>query len=272
MVELLVVIVLIAVVGAIVLPTVVRTRRGEGAGKVHCASQLAAIYKAMYLYSNDNKGKFPRTLYVPDGPPTFHWDNSAGRAPVNPFVSQPWAAYPNDVTMAMFLLLRTQDITPEVFICPSTTQAADTFGAGGAANKASFSGPANLSYSFANMYPGAAAHRDGYKWDNAAASEFAIGADLNPGIGDGQDVTAPADAMASSNQMKRANSLNHAGAGQNILYGDGHLNFEVNPFQGTKRDNVYTASGSTDGSVTTSKVVVGLPAWAGDSVLLPVRK
>jgi hypothetical protein len=57
-----------------------------------------------------------------------------------------------------------------------------------------------------------------------------------------------------------------------VLFGDGHAEFVQNPFCGTKRDNIYTVSGSTDGSVTTSKVVSGSPTWSGDSVLLPFAK
>jgi hypothetical protein len=49
-------------------------------------------------------------------------------------------------------------------------------------------------------------------------------------------------------------------------------NPRVNPFCGVKRDNIYTVSGAIDGSVTTSKTVVGLPAWDGDSVLLPALR
>jgi hypothetical protein len=42
-----------------------------------------------------------------------------------------------------------------------------------------------------------------------------------------------------------------------------------NPFCGVKRDNIYTVSGSDDGSKTTSDKIAASPAWAGDSVLLP---
>jgi prepilin-type processing-associated H-X9-DG protein len=72
--------------------------------------------------------------------------------------------------------------------------------------------------------------------------------------------------------MQKANSRNHQGQGENVLYGDGHAEFVQNPFCGTKMDNIYTVSASTDGSVTTSKTVTGSPVWAGDSVLLPALK
>jgi prepilin-type processing-associated H-X9-DG protein len=93
---------------------------------------------------------------------------------------------------------------------------------------------------------------------------------MNGGVGGGFDVTSVTES-SSANAMLKANSPNHQGQGQNVLYGDGHAEFQQNPFVGTKRDHIYTVSGSTDGSVTTSKTVVGSPRWAGDSVLLPAQ-
>ena len=43
-------------------------------------------------------------------------DTSAGTTAVDPFA----LAGLNDVGAALFLLIRTQDITPEVFVCPSS--------------------------------------------------------------------------------------------------------------------------------------------------------
>ena len=68
-------------------------------------------------------------------------------------------------------------------------------------------------------------------------AEFAIVADLNPGVGDGYDVTFPKE-TSSAGDMQKANSRNHQGTGQNVLYGDGHAEFQQNPFCGSKRDNI----------------------------------
>jgi len=75
----------------------------------------------------------------------------------------------------------------------------------------------------------------------------------------------------------RGTTSNHAGekqqrqAGQNVLYGDGHVSWQENPFCGMRRDNAYTVSGSNDGSVKTSGTIAGSPRWRGDSVLLPAE-
>ena len=74
--------------------------------------------------------------------------------------------------------------------------------------------------------------------------------------------------------MQLANSPNHQGQGENVLYGDGHAEFQQNPYCGTKRDCIYTVSGDTQGLSTNSKALPTSggncsPKWAGDSVLLP---
>jgi prepilin-type N-terminal cleavage/methylation domain-containing protein/prepilin-type processing-associated H-X9-DG protein len=284
--ELLVVIGIIAVLVALLVPMVtrVRNRSGGSANTVKCHDQLRALGQALLLYANENKGAFPRTIYVPDQPLNAQDDGENGGSARDPFgLSGPTASpyrRDNDVAAAIFLLIRTQDIATEIFVCPSSDAEKDTFGGSGtpapgatSQNKVSFSSwRKNLSYSYANPYPSAEAAKRGYSLDTKCGAEFAVAADLNPGIGDGYDVTAPLDETASQKLMLKANSQNHRGAGQNVLFGDGHVDFVQNPFCGVQRDNIYTVSGSTDGSKTTSKVVVGSPVGPHDSVLLPALK
>jgi len=52
-----------------------------------------------------------------------------------------------------------------------------------------------------------------------------------------------------------------------VLYGDGHVEFQNNPFCGVNRDNIYTRGGPTWG--TTTQDLVASPYTANDSVLLP---
>jgi prepilin-type processing-associated H-X9-DG protein len=274
--ELLAVIFIIVVVVAILLPTINHTR-GDTADRVKCGSNLRQIGQAIMLYANENKGQYPRTFYKPGAPLVFSNDASNSAETRDPFGDKglPGKVAENDVTAAIFLLIRTQDITPEVFVCPDSNLEKDLYGSAvgiNAQHKTSFTDwRKNLSYSFANPYPSEAAVKEGYKLNSTTGAEFAIAADLNPGVGGGYDVTAPNE-KSSTALMQKANSRNHQGQGQNVLYGDGHAEFQQNPFCGTKQDNIYTVSGSTDGSVTTSKTVVGSPVWAGDSVLLPAEK
>jgi prepilin-type processing-associated H-X9-DG protein len=285
--ELLVVIGLIAFLITLLLATVHRTRcRSSGSSnRVKCGSNLRQIGQALLLYANENKGAYPRTIYLPGQPLNFQDDPEDGGRERDPFLTSGPKASPhrrdNDVVAAIFLLVRTQDITPEVFVCPTSDAEKDTYGGiatpargASALNKVSFSSwRKNLSYSYANPYPSNDAVTNGkYTLDTNRGAEFAVAADLNPGVGGNYDVTSPLNEAASQKTMQKANSPNHQGAGQNVLFGDGHVDFVQNPFCGVQRDNIYTVSGSTDGTRTTSKTVVGSPTAAHDSVLLPALK
>jgi prepilin-type processing-associated H-X9-DG protein len=269
--EVVIVIFIVALIVSILLPSITRLRHTSG--RTRCGSNLRQIGQAILLYTNENKGAFPRTAYKPGAMPTW----GTGAAAANPF-SSPDRPADNDVTAALFLLIRTQDITPAVFVCDGPGAGApDTFGGGGgtAQTRSNFTDwRRNLSYSFHNPYPvsdEAAPGADG-KVPAPRADDLAIAADMNGGVGGDSDVTAVTE-RSSQIDFARANSPIHDRVGQNVLYADGHVEFQQNPFCGAKRDNIYTVAAIVEGQpATTGKTVVGLPAWAGDSVLLPAMK
>jgi prepilin-type processing-associated H-X9-DG protein len=269
--EVLILVGIVALLISIILPSITRLR--QTAGRTKCGSNLRQIGQAILLYSNENKGAYPRTVYTPGAMPT--WGTGAGAA--NPF-SSPDRPADNDVTAAMFLLIRTQDITSSVFVCDGNEAlVADDFGGRGGSEKtrSNFTDwRRNLSYSLHNPYPAsdeAALDANG-KMPALNDKDFAIAADMNGGVGEGSDVTAVTERSASG-EMARANSPVHGRVGQNVLYGDGHVEFQQNPFCGVKGDNIYTVAAVADGEPrTTGKTVVGVPSWAGDSVLLPALR
>src|SRR5205823_7079717 len=109
--------------------------------------------------------------------------------------------------------------------------------------------PDNMTYSLATPFPSQAALSAGFRWKNTFNAEFALAADINPGTRGGSNppnnVLGPAH-DAPQRQMMAANSNNHRNKGQNVVYGDGHVEFQTMPYCGALhdggfRDNIYTA-------------------------------
>ena len=277
-------------------------RAQETANRIKCANNLRQIGLAILLYSNENRGAYPRSVAATPmkgnehAPPVWGtpYEGKPDLVPpddaafvANPYVLDkppreedkaliPYRPAKNDVTAALFMVLRTQDLAPDVFVCPSTRLDPFDFGGGKRTKRHWTNWPGNkglrqhLSYSYQNPYPSVDAISKGFRLNNAISAEFAVGADMNPG----GDALLKLTAKAPAREQREGNSFNHDRDGQNILYGDGHVEFFNNPFAGVKRENVYTFGESGTGAPAAKggDGIVGSSVGPEDSVLLPTAR
>jgi len=273
LVELLVLLAILVVLLSIFAPFLMRAKESDR--RVRCTDNLRVIQQALKAYANANGNNLPRVTYEPSRSPTGYVAYTGAESP-DPF-ARGSNVRPNDVTASLWLLVRAGLVAPARFVCPSAEDRAE---ATGAAVRSNFGGPRNLSYSYASPFSAAPSYRlntDLLKFD------FAVVADKNPGTGGGKNVTRPAY-DAGPFALAKANSNNHGRAGQNVLYADGHVQFQPTPYcgvgEGAVRDNIYSAQSTTplpEGREPGHPVIAAPgfvardigPAWAGDSYLVP---
>jgi prepilin-type N-terminal cleavage/methylation domain-containing protein/prepilin-type processing-associated H-X9-DG protein len=283
LVELLVVIGIIALLISILLPSLNRAR--ETANRVKCAANLKAIGNSLLLYSNDNKGIYPRTIYSQGTYPLVPtW--GTGATSTNPFTSGPAPSqrpYDNDISAAIYLILTTQDITGDSFVCPSSSNDKWDFGGGSntAANWSNWNTTEtakHLSYSYQNPYPDTPAVNAGFRLNSSVGADYAVFADINPGTIISYDnmggpsisdnVIEPTS-TSNANMQQKANSNNHDKAGQNVLFGDGHVEWVQTAFCGQGADNIYTRRAQTDAKASDQAHPFTSSFDNRDNVLLP---
>jgi prepilin-type processing-associated H-X9-DG protein len=175
------------------------------------------------------------------------------------------------VTAALFLLVRTQDIHSQYFVCPAAPVGQPwDYGRKLPGEVSNFPGRQFLSYSYANPYPSKAAIDAGFRFNYTLPRDYALAADMNSGM----QSLATVRSNAGTAQMRQVNTRSHGGQGQNVLYADGHVEFQDTVFCGTlrtlpgaapERDNIYTANLH----VGSPSSINAPPNDPQDSVLLP---
>lgn len=256
-VEFVVLIGVVALLGSIFIPYFVKAREMDRRSR--CTDNLRKFAVILREYAAQNNFLLPSASYDAANKPNGYTAFTGPDDP-DPFAPGTKVA-PNDVTASLFLLMRLgyisngREIGLSLYVCPSSDDFSDrlTDASGRPVNvsrRSNFRSPQNLSYGYCSPFSSAAKFRMNTDWLDPT---FAVMADKSPGVGGpNDDVTAPAYKERPSNmnevlEMSKANSNNHNKAGQNVLFGDGHVSFERIPYCGyhdknTYPDNIYTAA------------------------------
>ena len=270
LVELLVVIGIIALLISILLPSV--TGAWRQARQLACASNLRQLGLAMMQYASaTRRGDLPRIRYDPNKDLQL---GTAGHSVEDTFGDKGYVD-DNNVPACMYWLMRSQKLPSKMFVCPASNATPAAFTAKDRVEDSSNWDdiPGHLTYSMATPYPSTAAAQRGFVWRNTLRSQWPLMADINPGTRGGNrpanNVTGPVH-DATPALMMAANSNNHRNKGQNVVYGDGHVEFSPTPYCGLPRDigfrdNIYTSGAGERG--TCSKKA--LPVDEKDTVMFP---
>ena len=262
LIELLVVIAIIALLISILLPSLSRAR--ELSKRLVCASNIKGAGTSAKIYANDNFEKWmvpPFKAgninnggidYTCDDETTSSWPLATDPGEVGwnrnfQTTSETAAAATqgstaSSTTRALWLLVRSGDITVQQFVCPSSsdeqdpTENLDLY--------YDFEGYLNISYGYQVPFgPRDTQPREGL--DN----RMVLAADKGPFYQDSTPdwnvgVRGLVDTEDSPKAWRAFNSPNHGGLGngegQNCLYADGHATFQKTPAVGIDNDNIYT--------------------------------
>ena len=287
--ELLVVIFIIGMLIAILLPAL--QAAFEEARKIRCATSLRAVGTGLRSYVSGFNGANGTSGVYPDlGHTTGAVWNNIGVNNTTDAVGN--LAVVTGNSRALFTcLVKSGMCTADVFICASAATTFSHVPVTDSVRNSVFDFPSNLniSYSYQNIW--------GAKPGATTSEQMPVMADRNPQFdfaanGTGFTGTCGASAtinkggaghytydknFAVSGQPLTANSFNHNGKGQNVLYADGHVTWSRTPLCGmsivvngvsTSSDNIYTKADGTPYGVLPTDYTTGAAAPL-DTLLAP---
>lgn len=242
-----------SVIVAVLLVGIMMPSRGGSSKppRAYCGANLRGIVQALVVYATLNDGAFPTVPYAPytaalNNPVATTMPGTASDVVRAVFARPPANVAGSPVAGVWLLALQTPSyISPRMLICredpfvtmpaPSVATAPATGPAAPIFNNVPASG---LSYSFA--YPWSSDGRVGPWWRNTD-SAVPLASDIAPLEGTGRPRRRLRDPTASGPAL---NSPNHRGAGQNVVFADGHVEFVRTSRVGQDNDNIFTTSGT----------------------------
>jgi prepilin-type N-terminal cleavage/methylation domain-containing protein len=258
LIELLVVVAIIAVLMSIMLPGLGRAK--EYANRVYCGANMRGLGTAFLMYSQEFNC-LP-SCRQPASP--FTYGNSFTPLPTSATSADMLAGaitnYQGVPLTSLWMLSLRNEAPPKMLICKS-----DRFIVGPAALS---SGAGNYYANFQNWYQ--ISYSISYPWSpnwrGSQESTMALASDMAPLSGSaGKNTTAQ-----KGNPPRVYSSGNHQDLGQNVMFGDCHVDWCRDPYVGMSgNDNIFTSG------VGSGQAPAGLNAIAGSSlgdvVMVPVR-
>ena len=283
LIELLVVVAIVAILIGLMVPSLAKAR--ESSRQTTCGANLTGIGKSMLTYAAEwntfpiqppptSAARFAHWTYPPPliyafdplDPVTYTFDPIY----LNPEAGDPMAN--------LWLLVLSKLSVPKQFICPSDPRApkvADTRGdlpaysaPGWTLNFGVYQGISSETFSYAFAYPWIGPLQPPAAWwRNIGTGSNVLAADIGPSL------SSPLDDPNAPQGTSVANSKNHGGQGQNVLFGDAHVSFCTRNDVGVANDNIYTYSGNPVTKKTGKQLFLTTPVPATDQdiILVPAR-
>ncbi|MBN1964947.1 MAG: prepilin-type N-terminal cleavage/methylation domain-containing protein [Anaerolineae bacterium] len=256
LIELLVVVAIIALLISILLPSLARAR--ELSRRTVCAANLRSMGLGFASYANENNDDWPT-------PAGYVWSTGT----VVDYVGTIGAATdpPTSTTACIWRLVQDGTESPKAIICPSSDD--EPYEVNNPELVLDVAEWKQCSYGYQVPYgERGTPSNDRHQEMALAADKGPYGASLDgphtadlSGSAPTLAVTAPPD------DWRPWNSLNHGGfeegEGQNVLYGDAHVDWHFKPLAGVMDDNIYTSWADATGADRTGGL---LPVATGGTV------
>jgi prepilin-type N-terminal cleavage/methylation domain-containing protein len=246
LIELLVVVAIIALLIAILLPSLGKAR--ELSNRSVCAANVRGIGQSMAVYAKDNNDSYPIVASLGSAYGLAGAGSGSQQLSVDTLLSAQngglYSSQRPSITQNMWVLVLTGQVAPKQYQCKSDPgtpalavanyrsnyQIDFNDGVGNFSNN-------SYSYSFAYPWSGISPFSVGGWWRDTTDAGLPLMSDIAPMGTSGTSITNTQDPS-----KKDANSFNHQRDGQNVGFGDSHAEFDRRPDCGQSGDNLFTSN------------------------------
>ena len=279
LIELLVVVAIIALLIAILLPSLGKAR--ELSNRSVCAASLRGMIQSMNVYGNENADAYPAvksplSAGLTTSPLTYSIVGGTTTANATsldqlyaldyyPSVASAQSNVSGYIYAGPWILILRGDVSPKGLICKSDSGVTPGATASSTGSPLPFYdrpplGGQNCSYSFS--FPWSTTGGVGKWWSAIIDASLPMASDLCPQNNEpssGQNIRQ-VNGNPVNNFTKVSNSWTHQTDGQNVVFGDAHVEFTKAPNIGENNDNIWTVNGGHTSASAGQPVGQGTPS------------